>query len=260
MDNKSKADRMQEYYNMNIVNQNKISEKTLYLFIDESGNFDFSPKGTKYFVLTALATFDPLHKREELIRLRYKLLTKGINQEYFHATEDMQKVRDQVFEILSKIDNTFEIHSVIAQKNKTHSSLYKEHYKKGDKMITRVTGIGLYQIVCQTLLQYIFKGKNEKVGNVVVVLGSLFVGDRRKSMLQTLKSFLKSNFLGTPFEIYSHQSCADLNCQLADYCCWAISIKRERGEERPYKIIKPRIESEFEIFSLGTTEYYKYEK
>lgn len=50
---------------MNPINENNLIEKTLYLFIDESGNFDFSPKGTKYFVLTALATFDPLMKREE---------------------------------------------------------------------------------------------------------------------------------------------------------------------------------------------------
>lgn len=232
--------------------------KTLYLFIDESGNFDFSQKGSKYFVLTALATFDPLMKREELIRLRYELLADGTNQEYFHATEDTQKVRDQVFEILAKIDSTIEIHSVVAQKNKTHSSLYQEHYQKGDKTITRVTGIGLYEKVCQTLLQYIFKGKKERVDKVVIVLGSLFVGERKKSLLQTLKSFLKVNFLGTPFEIYSHPSCADLNCQLADYCCWAISVRRERGEERPYKIILPRIKSEFAIFRFGTTEYYKY--
>lgn len=195
-----------------------------------------------------------------MIRLRYELLTSGIDQEYFHATEDIQKVRDKVFEILSKIDNTFEIHSVVAQKNKANVSLYKEQYLKGDKIITRITGIGLYQKVCQTLLQYIFKGKNGKVDKVVVVLGSLFVGDKKKTILQTLKSFLKSNFGGTPFEIYSHKSCADLNCQLADYCCWAISVRREREEERSYKIIKSRIESEFEIFRFGITEYYKYEK
>lgn len=232
--------------------------KTLFLFIDESGNFDFSPRGSKYFVLTALVTFDPLMKREELLRLRYELLANGTNQEYFHATEDTQKVRDQVFDILSKIDSTFEIHSVVAQKNKAHSSLYKEQYQKGDKVITRITGIGLYEKVCQTLLRYIFEGKKDKVDKVVVVLGSLFVGERKKSLLQTLKSFLKSNFSGMPFEIYCHPSCADLNCQLADYCCWAISVRRERGEERPYKIIKSRIKSEFAIFRMGTTEYYKY--
>ncbi|MBU1323192.1 DUF3800 domain-containing protein [Patescibacteria group bacterium] len=30
-----------------------MTNKCLFIFIDESGNFDFSPTGTKYFVLTA---------------------------------------------------------------------------------------------------------------------------------------------------------------------------------------------------------------
>jgi len=36
------------------------SMSTLYIFLDESGNFDFSPKGTKYFVLSAVSTLDPV--------------------------------------------------------------------------------------------------------------------------------------------------------------------------------------------------------
>lgn len=230
--------------------------RTLYLFLDESGNFDFSPKGTKYFILTALATFDPLSKREDLIKLRYQLLTDGVDQEYFHATEDLQRTRDQVYEIISGIGQMTEIHSVIAQKNKTHPSLYKETYLKGPRVITRVTGSGLYQKMCETLLKYVFKGKSNQVNKIVVVIGSLFVGERRKATVRTLKQFLKTNFPDVPFEMYSHAACADLNCQLADYCCWAIAVLRERGEKRPYAIVQPMIKSEFEIFNLGTTEFY----
>lgn len=74
--------------------------KTLYLFVDESGNFDFSPKGTKFFVLSCLSTFYPVAEREKLLLLRYELLRDGFNQEYFHATEDRQEVRSKVFDIL----------------------------------------------------------------------------------------------------------------------------------------------------------------
>lgn len=232
--------------------------RTLYLFIDESGNFDFSPKGTKFFTLTALATFDPNIYRDKLINLRYDLLSMGTDQEYFHASEDQQRVRDKVFEVLVSINDTIEIHSIIAQKNRVHSSLYKESYRKGSTLITRATGIRLYQKMCQTLLKYIFNGKGSHVDNIVVVLGSLFVGEKKKTLLQTLKQYLKENFPGIPFEIYSHPACTDLNCQLADYCCWAIYTKWERGERRSYEIIKPTIKSEFNIFQHGTTEYYPY--
>ena len=46
------------------------NSRTLYLFVDESGNFDFSSKGTKYFVLSSLCTFLPVPERERIIDLR----------------------------------------------------------------------------------------------------------------------------------------------------------------------------------------------
>lgn len=242
------------------MNQANAQPKTLYLFIDESGNFDFSPKGTKYFVLTGFVTFDPIVKRDDLVRLRYRLLADGVDQEYFHATEDKQTVRDEVYTFLSAISGTYEVHSVVAQKNKTNPVLYRESYMKGNRLIKRVTGLGLYKKLCECLLQYVFKGKSGKVDKIVIVLGSLFVGDKKKTLLQTLKHFLKNSFSGIPFEIYSHQTCADLNCQLADYCCWAIAVKADRGETRPYKVIKSQVKSVFDIFKNGDREYYKYEK
>jgi hypothetical protein len=230
--------------------------KTLYLFIDESGNFDFSAKGTKYFMVTALATFDPVIKREELVQLRYALLEDGMDQEYFHASEDRQVVRDSVYKILASMQESYEIHAVIAEKNLAHPSLYKETYTKKNKIIERNTGTVLYQKICQTVLKYVCKGKEGEVEKVVIVLGSLFQGDKKKAILKTLKQYLKTHFPGIPFEIFSHANAADLNCQLADYCCWAISAKWERAEMRSYKIIEKNIKNEFPLFRRGRTKYY----
>ena len=150
-------------------------DKTFYLFIDESGNFDFSPKGTRYFSLTGFITDDPITKRENLVSLRYRLLSEGVDHEYFHATEDKQAVRDEVYSFLASLGDTYEVHSVIAQKNKTHPTLYKESYKKGEKQITLTTGIELYKKLCECLLKYVFTGKSLRAKKIVVVLGSLFV-------------------------------------------------------------------------------------
>ena len=94
-------------------------KRTIYLFIDESGNFDFSKKGTKFFVLTSLVTSSPSFKRYALLNLKYKLLKLGINQEYFHATEDKQFIRDKVFSISNKFKNNMIVNSVIIDKTKT---------------------------------------------------------------------------------------------------------------------------------------------
>ena len=237
-----------------------IDSKTLYLFIDESGNFDFSPKGTKYFALTGFITFDPVYKRENLLSLRYRLLKSGYDLEDFHATEDSQAVRDEVFSFLESLGNSFEVRSIIAQKNKVHPSLYKEiSIKKGGKIVTRNTGMGLYRQLCDTLLNYIFRGRDGSVEKIVVVLGSLYNGDKKKVLMKALKQNLKSYFPHIPFEIYIHQTCADLNCQLADYCCWAISVNYERDEERPFKSIESQVKSVFDIFKSGTHIHYKYD-
>lgn len=41
---------------------------TLYIFVDEAGNLNFSPKGTKYFILTALSKFRPFVTHEPLLK------------------------------------------------------------------------------------------------------------------------------------------------------------------------------------------------
>ena len=69
----------------------------LYVFLDEGGNLDFSPSGTKYFVLSSLTKERPFHAGKELIELKYDLVELGTNLEYFHAAEDRQAVRNSVF-------------------------------------------------------------------------------------------------------------------------------------------------------------------
>ena len=112
--------------------------RTLFIFIDESCNFDFSQKGTKYFVLSAISTLTPLGK-ERLEEIKYELMKNGTNLEYFHAAEDRQAVRNQVYSFIENLKD-IEIDSVIAQKNKTNPSLYistkKKKPKKGEKLYT----------------------------------------------------------------------------------------------------------------------------
>ncbi len=232
-----------------------MSDHTLYIFIDESGNFDFSPSGTKYFALTAISTILPLKRRKDLFVYRYQLLCSGVDEECFHATEDKQEVRDNFYNLISGLDDYF-IDSVVAQKNRANPSLYVETYQKRGKTLIKNTGAEFYRIVCQTLLQYIFRRFiNSNIEQIVVVLDAIFTDKKRGIILKSLKSYLKQYFQ-KPFYIYFHQAKSDINCQIADYCGWAIYIKNERSEERPFGSIQTKIKSEFAIFARGQTEYY----
>lgn len=236
-----------------------MNDKNLYIFIDESGNFDFSPSGTKYFCLTGISTLSPLKGRGKILSYRYNLLSSGNDEEYFHATEDKQEIRNGVYDLICSLDDYF-VDSVVAQKNKANPSLYIESYKKGNRIITNTTGAEFYRIICQTLLQYIFKRfERSDIKQIIVVLDALFTENKRQLVLKSLKSYLKKNF-NKQFYIYFHQSKADVNCQIADYCGWAVYVRNERNEPRPYKQIRSKIKSEFSIFQRGQTEYYTFGK
>ena len=233
-----------------------MAENILFIFLDESGNFDFSPNGSKYWSLTAVCTVNPVEGREALIALLYELAAAGGGQEFFHATEDLQSVRDQVFARINALPKNFEIHSVIAEKCKTNPSIYAETKLRNGRLITTTNPDGLYEIVCRTLLKYIFRSpKYQGVKRIVVVISSIFNGPRHKGIKRVLGSYLKKH-TRVPFFIYFHSTKADMNCQMADYCGWAIGIKWERKEVRSYDLIKQHIKSEFPIFALGTTKYY----
>ena len=93
-----------------------VDGKTLYVFLDESGNFDFSQNGTKYFILTGLSCFRPFEWYDEFIDLRFNLMESSFGIEEFHCTENKQVVRDEVFNILKRYNQHFKIDSVIIQK------------------------------------------------------------------------------------------------------------------------------------------------
>jgi len=110
--------------------------KTLYLFMDEGGNFDFSSGGTAYFMLTCLIEERPFPSYDKLRTLRYDLLEEDINIEYFHATEDKQDVRNKVFSIVQENLDHVQVCSMIVQKNKVNP-LYVPQYGFIPKMFGR---------------------------------------------------------------------------------------------------------------------------
>jgi hypothetical protein len=237
-----------------------MSETTLYIFIDESGNFDFSPTGSKYFILSGLSTLTPLHKRSAITDIKYSLLSKGEDIEYFHATEDKQIFRDEFYKAMKSIDG-FEIDSVIAEKSKALKELYEEiTIDSSLRFSKRKAEEKFYRLICETLLKYIIRRyinfkDSIKIERVVVVLDKILTGQKRSFITKQIKMQLKKE-LGVVPHVYFHQMKSDVNCQMVDYCCWAIASKWTKGELRPYNEIKEKVKSEFEIFKSGKISHY----
>jgi hypothetical protein len=103
-----------------------MARRILYVFLDDGGNLDFSPNGTRFFVLSSVAKERPFHAYKELTELKYDLVELGTNIEYFHAAEDNQATRNQVFDIIQRDLTGLRVDSLIVEKRKTEPPLRAE--------------------------------------------------------------------------------------------------------------------------------------
>lgn len=229
--------------------------RTLYIFVDESGNFDFTPNGSKYFILAALSTMQPFAFGSPLLQLRYDLLPNYacgqsiIDCGYFHASEDTQFVRDRVFDIVRRADHQARVDTVIAQKNKAMPDRYYSQ------------PLELYRLMGESMLKYAFNRATWKgYDHVVLVFSSIFDKKKRGILKQVFKALIKKHAPNISFALYFHDSRFDVCNQAVDYFCWAVFRKWESSDPRSHAPVQHLIKSEFDIFARGMQEFYQYKK
>jgi len=211
----------------------------VYVFIDVSGNYDFSSTGTKYLVMTGLTCTDICPGIIELHTIRHWLIEGNFDVEYFHATEDAQAVRNQVFDIVSKF-NHVRIDSVIAEKIKIPASLQSAGQ--------------IYPFMAEKLYNNLLGGGVEirKSDKVFIFMDRESAHSReRESLIKGIKRYLSQHLPRTPYQILMHASMSHLYLQVVDYCSWAIFRKWEMSDRRSYDKIQQLVKSESSIFERG---------
>jgi hypothetical protein len=215
------------------------------VFIDVSGNYDFSNTGTQYLVLTSLLCTDIKLGVLELYELKHDLIDQGLDIAYFHAAEDKQIIRDRVFDIIARLSH-LRIDSVVVEKRKTGPSLRPQRR--------------FYPLMIENLLKYPFDPRGKDVSQFEKVF--IFMDRESSRVIETealkkaVKLSLARHLRGVPYVICMHSSATHPYLQLVDYCSWAIYVKWERGEYRPYRKIEGLICSEFPIFASGLLTWY----
>ena len=216
----------------------------VYVFLDESGNLDFSPRGTRYFVLSGISMTRPFHLNAALEGYKYDLLENGIEQERFHCSEDNTRVRQRVFDIIAGGADDLQIDSVIVEKSKTAPPLR--------------TDIRFYPEMLGYLLQHLLQQpRHRNADGVIIVTDSLPLQRRRRAVEKSIKNTLARMVpRGIQYRTLHHDSRSHYGLQIADYACWAILRKFERGDVSAYNLIDAAMRSEFDIFAGSTTHYY----
>ena len=92
---------------------------------------------------------------------------------------------------------------------------------------------------------------------VIVITDTIPVQKERRAVEKAIPQALAKMLpLDMRYRILHHASRSHYGLQVADYCCWAVFRKWQRGEVTHYERARPALRSEFDIFRAATKHYY----
>jgi hypothetical protein len=217
----------------------------LYIFADEAGCFNFSrdPSASRYYIVCTISCDGCEALGASLLALRRQLIwDKAPIGEYFHASEDKQEIRDEVFKVLQ--GHSFSIQATIMEKSKalprireTNHKFYQYGWYYHFKYAAPKIAQGATELHITTASVGTHKGQAKFSAAVNDVVQQVLKGGRTH----------RTNFC---------RAVADPCLQAADYCTWAIQKRWEKGDTRSYDLIEDRIIHEVDMWSHGTVHHY----
>jgi hypothetical protein len=214
-----------------------------YIFADECGNFDFSRKhgASRYFILVTTTAVD-CDAGHDLLRLRRSLALagRGLDAE-FHAAENEQAIRDDVFAAIQP--HAFRIDATILEKSKSMAHL-------------RATDERFYKYAWFYHMKHLAP-RICAPGDQLLIVGASLGQKKKKTIFHEAISEVMGQVSTTAaHKVACWPAASDPCLQVADYCAWAIQRKWERGDVRSYSLIQEKIRSEFDLFQYGTQHHY----
>lgn len=216
---------------------------TLHVAIDEAGDFRFDQHGSKYLILTAAYTYDPAPLASSLTTLRFSLLKSGHDLPAFHCCEDKQVNRDAVVQRMAAATG-WAFACVVVPKNQTHPSIRNSET--------------LYPTFARSLIRFILRHRlRPATTQMVVCMDRLLKGRHREALTKTIKQTCASERPSLQPWIYAHPKESNKWIQVADYCCWAVMKKWERGDFRTYSQLRTKLTAaELNVFRHGSGHTY----
>lgn len=217
---------------------------TLYVYLDESGNLDFSPTGSRYYVFAAAWTLNPAPLANKLTNLRFGLQKNGYDLQAFHATDDKQEHRNAVVTAMISEDE-WKYAAIVLEKAKVNPSIRepKKFYPKFAIMP----------------LRFIFRGVVRPTTSKVMVYTDVIpISKHRDSVEKAIKTACRRDLPDDiSFLVYHHDKKSNKWLQVVDYCSWAVFRKWEGNDDRTYSQLKPRLaKPELEVTGRGEDIYY----
>lgn len=216
-----------------------------WIFGDESGNFDFSRRGSRWFLVGTMACDEETrHAVQRGLRaLRERHATEGRDHDgVFHASEDRQAVRDEAFGEL--VRHPVRVDATLLDKPKAQPQL-------------RTSEPVFYQYAWYYHLRYVLPQICRRGDVLHVVASDIGTKKKRSAFRQALDDVVAQCCPpGVRHEVRFWKNAVDECLQATDYFLWAVARRWEGGDSRSYELVSHHVSSEFDLFGNGTTLYY----
>lgn len=216
--------------------------RTLFVFMDESGDMQFTAKGKQHFVLSAVCTEHPGKSAQAMQTLKYDLLARGSDDLEFHATTNTKGTRSRVVDVVRSLDS-IRVHSIWIDKGLTAPAKQDE-----------VELLGLFGAA---MGRWVHSAVASPYDKIVLIFDSVLTGQKQKAVVKNLKQTLSS--LEKEVRICFHPVKQDLNGQIADYYSWALFRALESGDPETKNHLRSGTPTwdDFHMFEKGHTRYWE---
>lgn len=213
---------------------------TLFVFMDESGDLQFSKKGKQHFVLSAVYTDQPHELAAVMQELKYEQMKKGSEDLEFHATNNSIGTRKRVIGSLCQLEG-LRVHSLWIDKAFTHPTLQDE--------------VQLLALFGKAMGKWIHAARSNGYDQIIMTFDSVLTGKKQDAFKKKLAPELKAT--GKNFRLLFQPVKQDLNGQIADYFSWSLFRALESGDTQNYDMLKSSTEwTEFNLFQHGKIRYW----
>lgn len=215
-------------------------ERPRYVFLDESGDLDFTPASSKYFIVctATISTFQVCH---ELMELGRDITWEGYGPvTTFHAKNDPAARRARVLQLIRRNDIRFD--ATYFEKRKVHPSLQERN--------------SFYAHACYFHLKYVLPKVTRGIDPVMVTGGSIGLNRKRLASLRAIETAVHECCPNQVTRTRTMDAAAEPGLQLADYGAWAVQRKLERGDDSAFEQIRNNYASCFDIYRRGTEVFY----
>jgi len=203
--------------------------------------FERNNRASRYFLVCTILLED-CSIGDGLLALRRDMVWRGLPvRECFHATEDKNEVRKEVYDYIAKHD--FRVDVTLLEKSKAQPQ-------------TRVSQDAFYKYAWYYHLKHLaptlLKGKTE----AYITAAALGTHKGQAVYTAAVNDVLQQTIQRQQWATFFPRAVAEPCLQVADYCAWAVQRKWERGDASWFNLIQEKVVTEYDLWRLGKTHYY----